>query len=70
MSANHRRFLMTEQLKMLKKELGLEKDDKEALLTKYRERLEVRTLSFSPLLNDPLKSHFFPLLGPEFTRRS
>lgn len=38
-SKNQRNYLLMEQLKAIKKELGLEKDDKEAMITKYRERL-------------------------------
>ncbi|KAH7460453.1 Lon protease-like protein, mitochondrial [Phytophthora ramorum] len=37
-SKNQRNLLM-EQLKAIKKELGMEKDDKDAMITKYRERL-------------------------------
>ena len=40
MSANQRRYMLMEQLKHIKKELGLEKDDKEALSTKFNERIE------------------------------
>ncbi|XP_007460615.1 PREDICTED: lon protease homolog, mitochondrial isoform X2 [Lipotes vexillifer] len=36
----HRRYLLQEQLKIIKKELGLEKDDKDAIEEKFRERLE------------------------------
>ena len=39
MSANQRRYMLMEQLKHIKKELGLEKDDKEALATKFSERI-------------------------------
>lgn len=42
MSKNQRKFLLNEQLKSIKKELGLEKDDKEELLTKFEERLGSR----------------------------
>ena len=35
-----RRFLLMEQLKSIKKELGLERDDKSALLQKFTERWE------------------------------
>ena len=35
---------MFEQLKILKKELGLEKDEKVTLLSKFRERLEKRNV--------------------------
>ncbi|KAJ0409037.1 hypothetical protein ATCC90586_000624 [Pythium insidiosum] len=36
---NQRQYLLMEQLKAIKKELGMEKDDKDAMITKYRERL-------------------------------
>ncbi|CAG9538339.1 unnamed protein product [Cercopithifilaria johnstoni] len=36
----HRKFLLNEQLKAIKKELGLEKDDKEALAEKMRDRIK------------------------------
>ncbi|KAK9043409.1 hypothetical protein V6N11_071754 [Hibiscus sabdariffa] len=39
-SGEQRRFLLNEQLKAIKKELGLETDDKTALSAKFRERLE------------------------------
>uniref|UniRef100_A0A8C5LBC8 Lon protease homolog, mitochondrial n=1 Tax=Jaculus jaculus TaxID=51337 RepID=A0A8C5LBC8_JACJA len=35
----HRKYLLQEQLKIIKKELGLEKDDKDAIEEKLRERL-------------------------------
>ncbi|KAG6613966.1 ATP-dependent protease La [Phytophthora cinnamomi] len=38
-SKNQRNYLLMEQLKAIKKELGMEKDDKDAMITKYRERL-------------------------------
>ena len=41
----HRKFMLMEQLRIIKKELGLEKDDKEAMNDKFRARLKVdRTL--------------------------
>jgi len=43
-SKNQRNYLLMEQLKAIKKELGMEKDDKDAMITKYRERLA----SFAP----------------------
>lgn len=43
-SKNQRNYLLMEQLKAIKKELGMEKDDKEAMISKYRERLG----SFAP----------------------
>merc|ERR1719263_1437077 len=39
MSANQRRYMLMEQLKLIKKELGLERDDKEALSAKFAERI-------------------------------
>uniref|UniRef100_A0A3Q2DVP3 Lon protease homolog, mitochondrial n=1 Tax=Cyprinodon variegatus TaxID=28743 RepID=A0A3Q2DVP3_CYPVA len=40
----HRKYLLQEQLKIIKKELGLEKDDKEAIEDKFRERLKDRNV--------------------------
>ncbi|CAM0145060.1 unnamed protein product [Urochloa decumbens] len=39
-SGDQRRYLLNEQLKAIKKELGLETDDKTALSAKFRERIE------------------------------
>ncbi|KAK2639373.1 hypothetical protein Ddye_027168 [Dipteronia dyeriana] len=39
-SGEQRRYLLNEQLKAIKKELGLETDDKTALSAKFRERIE------------------------------
>ncbi|GAB2218668.1 hypothetical protein Droror1_Dr00001895 [Drosera rotundifolia] len=39
-SGEQRRYLLNEQLKAIKKELGLETDDKSALTTKFRDRIE------------------------------
>lgn len=36
----HRRYILHEQLKVIKKELGIEKDDKDAIADKYRERIK------------------------------
>lgn len=44
MSANQRRYMLMEQLKHIKKELGLEKDEKETLAAKFTTRLEGREL--------------------------
>ena len=40
-----REFFLREQLKQIKKELGLEQDDKEAELSRFLERLNTRTVS-------------------------
>ena len=37
-----RKFFLQEQLKIIKKELGLEKDDKEAIAERFKERMKVR----------------------------
>ncbi|XP_021941015.1 lon protease homolog, mitochondrial-like isoform X2 [Zootermopsis nevadensis] len=36
----HRKYILHEQLRVIKKELGLEKDDKDAIEEKFRERLK------------------------------
>lgn len=38
LSSLQREYFLKEQLKSIKKELGMEKDDKEALVSKYTER--------------------------------
>lgn len=40
----HRKYILHEQLKVIKKELGLEKDDKDAIEEKYRERIRQKTI--------------------------
>lgn len=37
----HRKYILQEQLKVIKKELGIEKDDKDAIGEKFRERIKV-----------------------------
>ena len=44
MNKMQRRYFLQEQLKIIKRELGLEKDDKEAIADKYRERVKDRAL--------------------------
>lgn len=39
MSEAQRKYFLTEQLKSIKKELGMEKDDKESLIEKYRKQM-------------------------------
>lgn len=39
MTEQQRKYMLHEQLKSIKKELGMEKDDKEALLAKYRKKI-------------------------------
>lgn len=40
----HRKYILQEQLKVIKKELGIEKDDKDAIGEKYRERIKDKTI--------------------------
>lgn len=40
----HRRYILLEQLKVIKKELGLEKEDKDAIGEKFRERIKDKVL--------------------------
>jgi len=42
--AQHRKYMLQEQLKVIKKELGLEKDDKDAIDEKFRGRLKDKTV--------------------------
>lgn len=39
-----RKFMLNEQLKIIKKELGIEKDDKQALVDKFNDRIKEKTL--------------------------
>lgn len=41
MKQQHRKYILMEQLKVIKKELGLEKDDKDAIEEKFRSRIKV-----------------------------
>ncbi|XP_032599389.1 lon protease homolog, mitochondrial isoform X2 [Drosophila grimshawi] len=40
----HRKYILQEQLKVIKKELGIEKDDKDAIGEKYRDKLKDKTV--------------------------
>jgi Lon-like ATP-dependent protease len=40
----HRKYMLHEQLKAIKRELGIEKDDKETIEEKYRSRLKGKTV--------------------------
>ncbi|CAG9857701.1 unnamed protein product [Phyllotreta striolata] len=41
---HHRKYILQEQLKVIKKELGLEKEDKDAIAEKFRERIKDKKL--------------------------
>ncbi|KAF6176533.1 hypothetical protein GIB67_007916 [Kingdonia uniflora] len=55
-----RRYLLNEQLKAIKKELGLETDDKTALSAKFRERLELN--------KDKIPAHVLQVIEEELTK--
>lgn len=44
MTKSQRKYLLHEQLKMIKKELGLEQDEKKTLTDKFNERLKGLTV--------------------------
>ncbi|VDK42902.1 unnamed protein product [Dibothriocephalus latus] len=43
----HRKYMLAEQLKVIKRELGMEKDDKDAIAEKFRARLTNLTVPAS-----------------------
>lgn len=51
MTETQRKYMLNEQLKLIKKELGVEKDDKEALLAKYRKKIT----EYKPIPDEILK---------------
>ncbi|KAG6773115.1 hypothetical protein POTOM_020369 [Populus tomentosa] len=59
-SGEQRRYLLNEQLKAIKKELGLEADDKTALSAKFRERLEPN--------RDKIPVHVLQVIEEELTK--
>lgn len=46
----HRKYILHEQLKVIKKELGIEKDDKDAIGEKYREKLKGKVVPENVML--------------------
>jgi ATP-dependent Lon protease len=40
----HRKYILQEQLKVIKKELGLEKDDKDAVEERFKQRIKDKVL--------------------------
>lgn len=51
MTNQKRTYFLQEQLKSIKKELGLEKDDKEAILNKFRDRRQKIKVSYEDRVN-------------------
>lgn len=55
-SKSQRRYFLTEQMKQIKRELGMERDEKETLISKFKTRLEEKTLpeSVSSIITDEI----------------
>lgn len=53
----HRKFMLQEQLKIIKKELGIEKDDKDAIEEKFMERLKDKVVPepIMEVINEEMK---------------
>ncbi|XP_031621137.1 lon protease homolog, mitochondrial [Contarinia nasturtii] len=53
----HKQFMLREQLKVIKRELGLEKDDKDALAEKYEKLLETKVVpeAVKTVIDDEIK---------------
>ncbi|KRF84635.1 lon protease homolog, mitochondrial isoform X2 [Drosophila virilis] len=65
----HRKYILQEQLKVIKKELGIEKDDKDAIGEKYREKLKDKTVpeSIKTVIDEELtKLNFLESHSSEF----
>eukprot|EP00178_Gracilaria_changii_P010131 TRINITY_DN2951_c0_g1_i1.p1 TRINITY_DN2951_c0_g1~~TRINITY_DN2951_c0_g1_i1.p1 ORF type:complete len:938 (+),score=167.39 TRINITY_DN2951_c0_g1_i1:279-3092(+) len=56
-SKSQRKYFLTEQMKQIKRELGMEKDEKETLLTKFKARLEHKVVpdAISNIINDEME---------------
>ncbi|XP_051145036.1 lon protease homolog 1, mitochondrial-like [Andrographis paniculata] len=59
-SGEQRRYLLNEQLKAIKKELGLETDDKTALSAKFRERIDPK--------KEKIPAHVLQVIEEELTK--
>ncbi|XP_024392421.1 lon protease homolog 1, mitochondrial [Physcomitrium patens] len=65
MTGDQRKYFLMEQLKAIKKELGLETDDKTALTAKFRERLEPRRKDCPPHVLQVIDEELNKLQGLE-----
>ncbi|XP_018567011.1 lon protease homolog, mitochondrial isoform X2 [Anoplophora glabripennis] len=66
---HHRKYILQEQLKVIKKELGLEKEDKDAIGEKFRERIKDKILpqAVSVVIDEELnKLNFLESHSSEF----
>ena len=59
----HREYMLKEQLRVIKKELGLEKDDKDAIDEKCRAKLKVCTFKACLFIVEKKKSLYCETLG-------
>lgn len=63
-------YMLREQLKLIKRELGIEKDDKDALAEKYRAMLKTKTIpkEVEAVIEEELKKlSFLENYSSEFT---
>lgn len=58
MNKNHRRFVLLDQLKAIKKELGMEHDEKDTLISKFQKRIAERDIPEATLttINEEVKN--------------
>ncbi|XP_017773032.1 PREDICTED: lon protease homolog, mitochondrial isoform X2 [Nicrophorus vespilloides] len=66
---HHRKYILMEQLKVIKKELGLEKEDKDAIGEKFKERIKDKVLpqAVSTVIDEELgKLNFLESHSSEF----
>ncbi|XP_065157835.1 lon protease homolog, mitochondrial-like [Atheta coriaria] len=66
---HHRKYILMEQLKVIKKELGLEKEDKDAIGEKFKERIKAKVLpkAVSTVIDEELsKLNFLESHSSEF----
>lgn len=66
---HHRKYILMEQLKVIKKELGLEKEDKDAIGEKFKERIKDKKLpqAVSVVIDEELnKLNFLESHSSEF----
>ena len=65
MNKNHRRFVLLEQLKTIKKELGMEHDEKDALISKFQTRINERDIPDGVMttINEEVSPNVFDIMS-------
>lgn len=66
----HKKFMLQEQLKVIKKELGIQKEDKDALAEKFQERIKDKKVpkAVATVIEEELqKLNFLENNSSEFT---